>query len=339
MSSKTERKQSLFVTLDRIFHRKTVRGFAGRVRAVEDLAVPVQEVLQPYLEGAFGPSGNAVEMILTAPAQSVLGKREGRSWWPVRLLPWEITPNRVLVLTKELLLIASSPYVVEPLERINARDPEYASEWSLVKEPPEVDAISLRDILLLEFGSILLISWIEITWVHKGQLERSRIYFNSVSRDLFSELLGRIRLAILANFGILISGIEHHLDRLEHLPYKFKSLIPIHLLLPGEQVQAVAYRPSIWEKGFLSLRRHVAPKMVVLRTDGHLILAREDLTSEEDSYGLIAQFCPLPHVTVTTLEGKENGLELVIHLEVSGVDQEMRCSFPVGFDATKILIK
>jgi hypothetical protein len=330
MTTRVERTPLSRLSLERLFRRKTVRGFADRVATFEDLAQPVRDALRPYLESPAAPSGEALQLILTAPAQTLMGRvaREGRG--RPRLLPWGITPNRVLALTGERLLIASSPYVPESPEQERSSDAEYSSEWAAVRALPEVREIPLSQILWLEVGCVLLISWLELTWVHQGELERIRIDFNTVGQDLFADLAARIRIAILADGGIAISGKAQGLELLDDLPFKFRCTIPIHLLLPGEQVLGTAFRPSQWARHMAVFRRHVAPRLAVLRTDGHLIAAREDLTSGRDSYGLIAQFFPLPRLEKVALEDRDGAPELRINLGLDGVEEVLGIPFAVG---------
>ena len=269
-------------------------------------------------------------MILTAPAQSVVGRVTLRGWRRPGQLPWGITPNRVLVLTGQRLLIASSPYVPESPEEERTSRPEYASELAEVRALPEVCEIPLRQVLWLEAGTILLISWLELAWVHQGEIERIRIDFNTVGRDLFADLAARIRLAILAAEGVSLSGNAHGLERLEALPFKFRRAIPDHVLLRDEQVLGALFRPSQWATYLAIFRRHVTPRLAVLRTDAHLIVAGEHLTSVEDSYGLIAQFCPLPRVKNVTLEERDGRPELRIAVGLDGVEDVLRVRFSVG---------
>jgi hypothetical protein len=326
MMFQSKKARSIVRSLDRFFMRKTVRGFAGQVATLEDLALPVQMALRPHLT-----DGDPVAMILTVPAQSVLVEQEKKGWWPRGLLPWTITPHRVLVLTSSRLLVASRIYVEETGEVNRDVNGEYLSEWTGVTELPEVAITPLEDILFLESGTILLFSWLDWAWVRDGRLEHTRVYFNTVNRSLFETLAGLVRRSILASNGVTLSSEDQGLDQLEEMPFKFKSLIPKHLLLPGEQVQAALFRPSLWTKDLSIFRRHVAPKLAAIRTNGALILAQEDLTSEEDSYGLIAQFCLRPYVRRIALEETPVGSDLVVHLSLGGVEQELRRPFPVHY--------
>jgi hypothetical protein len=321
------RNKSFLAILSELFERKTIKSFAYRVNAFEELDRTMQEAVRPQLE-----EGDPVQMMLFAPAQSVLAERPPGSWRPGFLLPWEITPERLLVLTARQLVVASLP-----------RQAGQNRELRLVGEgaepgpvgssnPPAVLAIPFTDILSLESGSILLSSWTEISWETGGRLERIRIHYNTVCRSLFVELAGCLRrqlemsqLLTPAPAGPPGQGLE----LLEGMPYKFRNLIPLHLLLPEEKVQAAVFRPSLWEKKGLFFKRHVAPRMALVRTGRWLILAQDDLTPDDDSYGLIAQFYPLRLLRRAALQESPASLQLVLTLSLGGIDCELRQPFTV----------
>ncbi len=98
MNSKSRQKKSILAALNEFFDRKTIKGFANRIAAIEELDLSRQEALRPLL----GPDGPP-RLILFAPAQSMLAERQAPGWWPGSLLPWQITPERTLVLTERFL--------------------------------------------------------------------------------------------------------------------------------------------------------------------------------------------------------------------------------------------
>lgn len=330
MNSKFRQKKSILVGFNELFERKTVKGFANRIEAIKDLDLPRQEALCPFLD-----PGSSLLLILFAPAQSVLTERQLPGWWPGSLLPWQITPERTLVLTERFLLVATTsrqPGFSRETRLVGERDEPSLNK--LADEPPVVTAIPLADILYLEMATVLLSSWTELVWVHDGRLDQLRIHYNTVSRPLFEELASQIRPAMLASVGLTLSETarpqDQGLELLAGMPYKFHSLIPLWLLLPGEPVLAAVFRPSIWSRERSLFNRHIASKMALVRTDGYLIIAQEDLTSEEDSHGLVTQFCPLPSVRRMALNPSSAGQELVITLSLHGLDHTLRRAFPPG---------
>jgi hypothetical protein len=323
MAADSKRKKFFLATLNALFERKTIKGFADRIKTFADLEPGLQETLRPYLDRT-----DPIRLMLLAPAQSVLSTRPDLKWLPKTLLPWEITPERTLVLTGRQLLVASTTRNAE-----GSREARLVGEKDLqprpapTHEPPQVVDIPISGILYLESGTVLLNSWLEIVWICDGRPERTRIVFNTVSRIFFEEMGGLIRQLIQQNSGIKLSQISgggQGLERLQAMPYKFKSLIPLHLLLAGEQIQAAAFQPSIWRKKPPFFRTHVAARMALVRTGSHLILAQENLTSDEESYGLTAQFLPLRSVRCGSFQDSSDGPELVVTLSLGGMDLDLR---------------
>jgi hypothetical protein len=314
-------KKSFLAVLNAIFERKTVKGFVDRVKSFGDLELGLQAALRPHLE-----ADDPLRLILFAPAQSVLAERQTIPWLPKSLLPWEITPERTLALTGKRLLVASTTRNAAGSRETHLVG-EKAAPPPTELEAPEVIDIPLADLLYLESASVLLTSRFDATWVCRGQLQHIRIAFNTVSRFFFEELSGLMRQSILLQAGLELApppadgkGLEH----LQAMPYKFRSLIPLHLLLPGEQIQAAAFQPSIWKTQPPFIRSHIAAKMALVRTAAHLILAAEELTSDEDSDGLTAHFCPLRSVRYAAIQGSPAGPELIIRLALGGVEHEER---------------
>ncbi len=325
MPSQPAQKKSFFAVLNNLFERKAIKAFAYRVNAFEDLDHDRQEAIRPYLD-----PGDPPHIILFAPAQSVLVKPQLNQWRPGFLLPWEITPERTLVLTDRRLVVVSTTRQDgqnREMRLVGERETPLAAGAGA---PPDVLSIPFSNILYLEAGSILLISWTEITWLSEGHLERTRIHYNTVCRGLFEELTTRIRQCLIQPQTLPVLSDRpsgQGLALLDKMPFKFKSLIPLHLLLPGEGIRAAVFRPSIWKKAGLLFNRHLAPKMALVRTEDYLILAQEDLSTEEDNYGLIAQFCPIHLLRCAELQETPAGLELVLTFALSGVECQLRRSF------------
>jgi hypothetical protein len=320
MRSAIDQTRNFVLQLERVFTRKTVRGFAEQVNSVRDLEYPLQKALYPCFEGDDSSKIDSIRLIIKAPAQSILRDQTRQRWWLRGLLAWEVTPQRVVVLTEDRIVMITSPYQAEEEVGLgkNIKDDltraEYASEWENLTREPDVQVTFLRDICSIETGSILLSSWFEWTYLSEGYPKRNRIYYNTVSRDLFERFGELIRQYILTMHGLELSVGKTDLASLEGLPFKFKRMIPAHLLLPGEKIRTAAYCPSIWKKDLGIFHRQISPRQVVVITDCHLILVQEEPSIGEDGYGLIAQFFPITYVEQLDLNQKAEGSELVLIL-------------------------
>lgn len=282
------------------YRRKTEDHFARPVVTSDDL----DPIWRAALNAGLQPGEQPVWMIW-APYQAVLRQKR-----PLRRdLPWEFSPDWLLVLTPDRLLLL----------RVPAPD-----------SPPQVIALDLASILSLQQGTILLYSWLTVTWVGQGAVRQEMIIYNAVGEPCFSRLVGLIRERLAPH---LPGPEQDHRAILADLPYKFKNLIPQRMLLPGETIHQVIYRPALWKRTLGIFRKMIAPRLAVVRTDDYLLFAEEDCSGTEGSYGFIATYLPLANVDHTALPPVQNGLEWQIALEWQGTCQELKITFPVAAEA------
>ncbi len=196
--------------------------FAYPVTSLEDLAPPVRSALAAQLM-----PGETLQQIIFAPRQDQYAARGWLGKWLSLRFFWQRTPDWVLALTGERLLVATI---------------------SEAAGTPSVSVAPLADLLWLELGTILLYSWFAWSWADGGQPRQQRVYFNTVRDDLFWRMVNTIRRTIVARSGLPHSAGERRLEVFAGLPYKFRNLVPHRLMLPGERVQAMAYQPAIWSK-------------------------------------------------------------------------------------------
>ena len=268
--------------------------------------------LEPAVERAIVErmeKGESIRQIIVAPRQRLLGAHRKSRGWRGILLPWEWTPDWVLAWTSERVLVVT-------IDRPRAT--------------PVVTSTSAADILSFEWGSILLHAWVEWTWANQGQAKQTRIYFNAVGETLFKRVLDGLRHDVAMQSELTTVQPNRHLERLAALPFKFMNIIMHNLLLPDEQVQAVVYRPAIWSNQRKLFRSQRAAAMTLVLSNYHILIAEEDLTGTQNSYGLITRFYPRSRVSHAALERGQDGLWLHLMLEFSRVRQEVHVPFEFG---------
>ena len=275
--------------------------FAYPVAKVDDLAPPVGAALQAQLL-----PGEVIRQIIFAPRQSQPAARRGMGEWLGAWFSEQWTPHWVLALTDERLLVAAIPEA--PV-------------------PPQVTVTPLADLLWLELGTILLYSWVAWSWTSAGRPQQQRVYFNTVRDDLFWDMVKAMRRTIIAQSGRPLPAGERYYEAFEDLPFKFKNLIPLRLLFPGEQAQAVVYQPAIWGRRWRVFRYQRAPATVVVLSPDHLLVAQDDLTNIRATYGLIARYCPRSRLAAATLERVQGDLWLNVTLSVQGSEETLRWLF------------
>jgi hypothetical protein len=270
----------------------------------DELEPAVEKAIVEHME-----QGESIRQMIVAPRQRLLGAHRESRGWRGFLLPWEWTPDWVLVWTGERVLVATLDHP---------------------RATPVVTATPVKDVLSFEWGAILLHAWIEWTWANQGQAERTRIYFNAVGQRLFKRVLDSLRHDLAVQSELTAVQPDRHLERLAALPFKFMNLIMHDLLLPDEQVQAVVYRPAIWSDQSRLFRHQRAAAMTLVLSNYHILIAEEDLTGTLHSYGLITRFYPRSRVSHAALERGQDGLWLNLTPELNNVRQEVHVLFEFG---------
>ena len=192
---------------------------------------------------------------------------------------------------------------------------------------PEVAATPLADLLWLELGTILLYSWVAWSWVSAGRPQPQRVYFNAVCEYLFWDMVNAMRRTIIAQSGRALPAGDRHYEAFEGLPFKFRNLIPRRLLLPGEQAEAVVYQPAIWGRRFGVFGFQSTPATVVVLSQEHLLVARDDLTSIRTAHGIIARYCPRSRLRGARLERGQHGLWLNVTVGLHDTEETLRLLF------------
>ena len=281
---------------------RRLRWHASSIASLDDLPPLIKAALVEQLK-----PGEAIRQIISAPRQHVLGVGvSGWRRWLAAVLPWDWTPDWTLVVTGGRLLAAAS---------------------TSADEKPVVTITPISDLLSFELGTILLFSWFDWTWASEGRLERTRIYFNTVSDRLFWDALLFLRRSLITDADLPPPQGGRGLERLADLPYKFKNLIPHRLLLPDEEVQALVYRPDIWAVRKGPFRRKRAPALALALTNYHLVITQEDMGAGLTNYGLITRYCPRGRIGEATVTRTGDDVWLKVTLDHGGVEESLRILF------------
>jgi len=85
----------------------------------------------------------------------------------------------------------------------------------------------------------------------------------------------------------------------------------------------------MWRQQLGFFRSMTAPRMALVRTQWQMVLAEEDLSGEEGSYGLISTFLPLKQICSLSYHPEKDHLLLVISLALLDARQEIQIPFPL----------
>ncbi len=310
------------------FKRETSDNFARLIISLDEVDVSIREAIQQALlpgealRDLPGKSPNRpLGKLIYAPYQGLLPRRGKPRTFFNFLLPWEFTPTWYLGLTADrLLMVRLAP----------------KGNRLVLDAGPRVTAIPLEAIISIQIGVVLLFSWLEITWAENGAARKETVYFNAVCDFLFFHLAAMLRSQIAGEpveLNDLLADREPHpdpasLQALSALPYKFKNLIPMRGLLPKEQIFRLVYRPAIWRSQLHLFRVQAAPRLVLLRTNHHLLFVEEEIAQMKEGYGLITTFVPAANVCSIAVEQKNATRSyLIIQAGLQGAAQEWRVPF------------
>jgi hypothetical protein len=137
-----------------------------------------------------------------------------------------------------------------------------------------------------------------------------QIDFNTVGlryiRDLLTSLLSEIGSPEHERIGDRPNSPQ---DELGELPLKFLNALCVDALLPGEQVEAIVFQPTIRPRFF---RRDERDGILCAVTGLHVLLIREPLSLLP--YGEVFTFCPRSRLREARVMERGNGIELQLFL-------------------------
>jgi hypothetical protein len=278
----------------------SLRGFAYTVPKLEDLGQALGAALANFIE-----IGDIPQRIVVLPRQRLLERRVPGAW--PSFPRWKITPERILIHTKKQLLSAT-----------------------LHGRRLEVITTPLDRIFTTQLGTILLFSWFEWSWTNADKLETCRVHFNTVSDWIFRDLQQCLSRIMVQFAGLDTVPVSQGLQHIEKLPFKFRNIIPLRMLLPEEELQAVVYRPGLSEPRVIFLRKQISPATALILTNNQVIVAEEAPGMAEGHYGVIARYMPRHAFHRVNLDERGEGLLLRITLKVNGVEFEQRLQFTQG---------
>lgn len=315
MCSKTDYSQER-MTVTQWLKKKPQDHFTRRVPAPEALCEPVRTLLLQSLL-----PGERLQWMVELPPQGIL-RHKGRTGWLGKVWPmWKLTPGWLVTLTNHRLLLLPT----------------------ILDTSPQIIAVPVEDILYLEQGIILLFSWVEVHWIERGIAHEETLYYDSGNEDDVLTLIQMLRRSIARIPPFSSEWADEKLTDdqrdqeilpgwQQQLPLKFLNLIPRYGLLNEEQICQTVYRPAQWHSLLGLARVMTSARLVVLTTNAYLLLAAEDRSNTDISYGLILTFLPVQFVQ--SIEVSRNGkrCSLNIHLQAGQAARDWSIPFPLEME-------
>lgn len=183
----------------------------------------------------------------------------------------------------------------------------------------------LKDISYIEWGTVLLHSWMKIVGISDGTPATSIIEFNSVVSKLFEAMVEEIRLLTVKPACMDMGDILSKFDFLESRNFKLMNYSR-QSVLRGEDISHIVFQPEIRVKVFRFLNKdfykRVSCAHVSILTDRELIIIRDSANTvrEVTNYGGVWTYIPLQKIADLKLEeDPEKGL---LQLNVQFHDDE-----------------
>jgi len=225
------------------------------------------------------------------------------------------------------------PYVIfDPAERtfatrvhakvicvLNDEVRVYEKEKSQVKET----CIKVKDVNYVEFGTILLYSWITVNLIAGSGFPNLTLVFNNTAEPLYKPVIDRLRSMRLAEGDVAAAEkAEEERDKFDFLITKNHKFMNFgrKSIEPGEQVREILFQPEI-KVPYLKLfgktyyKAFLKTSLIVL-TNTELILIKE------------------PENTRTVLAGVKcfASLGKIKHVNVENPDDLKKCILEIVFD-------
>lgn len=180
-----------------------------------------------------------------------------------------------------------------------------------------------QTVSMLEFGSILLRSWISVYGpTSEGDMDFSTFEFNTVSERHFSLFINKIRPAPIGSDEDAFKVEQAKFNHLSSINFKFMNYGRGSLLM-GQKVIQTILQPEIRKPAFKFLSwtfyRTVLLAHLTILTDRELIFIRDDeqgLAKKGVRHGGIWQYIPLRSIDSTSVEEEspDGLLTLVVNL-------------------------
>lgn len=171
-----------------------------------------------------------------------------------------------------------------------------------VKKEIRSACFPLDNLLFIQYGTILLYSWLKISGLIDGRVVTRMIEFNSVMRDLFKDLVTEVRHSIVESDQVVCRSERKtdpdelkKFDGLGASDYKFMNYAKMSLL-PGEQVIHFIHQPLYRRKRYRFFSyTAIFPHLHIL-TDKELIIINDEARKDQARYGGIWTYIPLRKV-------------------------------------------
>jgi hypothetical protein len=236
------------------------RGYSPHVAILKDIAELPPELQSPSI--ATFASREAIQTIVVFPPQIQRG--------------WYYVPQQALLFT--------SARVIHTL----------ASIWP--RQEPQVTSLDACGLLYMNVTLQLLYGVLEFVGQGPDVPVRLSLEFNTVAWNCLSRPLRQFLQAAQVNPGSGEDQCSYSptvLPALEKLPMKFSNGVRIYGLLPGEEVQELAFQARAWKRWLHFFRRPLSPNILLMLTSNYIVVIQEELEVEQ---GWLLSYIPRQNI-------------------------------------------
>lgn len=213
-----------------------------------------------------------------------------------------------------------------------------ASEISIYEKDKEdivKDGLTFESIHSIEEGTVLLYSWIKVHGEADGKLKTIQFEFNTVTKKLFHSIILKLRKGALGYEDRKNEPSNAKIAQLKEKSYKFMNY-GLDSLLCGQEIKALMFQPSVYEKAYLFFKRLLSPAQLHLLTAEEYILIQEeeDEKNDKNQYSGIWRYIPLKKLR--NIEVRPIAAQGVIELSLKG-DDSQKIQTILGFGAKEEL--
>ncbi|MBN1231405.1 MAG: TetR/AcrR family transcriptional regulator [Anaerolineales bacterium] len=183
----------------------------------------------------------------------------------------------------------------------------------------EKNVSKVSDVLYIEYGKVLLDSWIRIVTRYAD----FHVRFSTIADVLFERMIDMIREGVMNTPlpKVSIEKFKHELDQFEFLKTPDYAYMNFgrRSIRSGDRVESIAYQRQLCIQDYklfnLSLLKKVATPHLSILTDNELILLKENKQvkiEKESTYKGITTFIPLQNIkNISFSPIADNGLRLM----------------------------
>ena len=201
------------------------------------------------------------------------------------------------------------------------------------EQEPTIAYLRVSGLMYVKVTLILLYGFLEIVAQGTTSPTRLGVEFNTVAWDLMSRPIRQMLEADEERHSDITGGIPFYQRResaLEKLPLKFFNGARIYGILPGEELEEIAFQSTVWERKLVLFRRNIIANTLLLLTSNYMVTIQEELNVPQ---GWIITYIPRKSILCIQNRSFNEWNELTVNLTRNG--QATTCKIRLKNEVTQ----